>query len=808
MPSSRFISPIRPIAAAMLSLVAAWAQAAPLAIDLPAQPLSTSIQQLSRQSGLSIGGNAALLEGKAAPAVHGTLEPVDALRQLLQGSGLRADLDGNKAVIRKAASVLKEVVVHASNMTPDQNLQRDGRGSEGYRADLVSRAGFLDQTKIQDLPYSYSVASSDLIENAGTESAEKILSMMPSLQTNGEERGGNGGRYVLSRGFSQNWAVDGMVRAFSNITGSIPLEDKERIEQLSGLSGFLSGAALNIGGVTNYVLKRPTDKRLAKVTAGAPGGTSRYLHGDFGGPLGDRFGYRINIAGRDGDTSIKNQSIRSDLVSVAFDFKPIDSTVFQADYAHYDYKINAPNSSWSLRGAVIPDAPDLSETGAPEWTYSKWTTDRAGIRFRSAINDHLAVRGGFQHEQNINNYVYFGHGNIAANGSYSGTLGNSNSDSRFYNTTGHALADLNFETSGIKHAITTGYSRQKMWAKFNSPTNSYWSTINGFNYYDPAASAAALQTAYNTLASQPPIGGPYVTSYSYVYESIPIADRIDITDQWSIILGASYDRMGFTNYDATTGAETQNYRESRLSPSGSIIFRPVPSVSTYFTYQEGLTPGDVVPSTYFDLPVTNPGASSPNVHKGYELGVKWAIGKAMVTLAAFDMTQANTYYMMNSAGTSYTHYGNGRQKHKGIDIGISGKVTENLTVFGGAMSMDAKITDRPNNPGVAGQMPAGVSKYMQKLYAEYDVTRIPGLTLTAGVQNYSRFVASNVTTGLKYIPGYTYGSIGARYKTVLGGYDTTFRFNLDNVTNERYWYPRGSGASPLTAMFSATVNLN
>ncbi len=76
MPSSRFTSPIRPIAAAMLSLVAAWAQAVPLAIDLPAQPLSTSIQQLSRQSGLSIGGNAALLESKTAPAVHGTLEPM------------------------------------------------------------------------------------------------------------------------------------------------------------------------------------------------------------------------------------------------------------------------------------------------------------------------------------------------------------------------------------------------------------------------------------------------------------------------------------------------------------------------------------------------------------------------------------------------------------------------------------------------------------------------------------------------------------------------------------------------------------
>ncbi len=137
MPSSRFISPIRPIAAAMLSLVAAWAQAAPLAIDLPAQPLSTSVQQLSRQSVLSIGGNAALLEGKAAPAVKGAMEPLVALNRLLAGSGLEAitAADGSLVVRNGSVATLAEVSVMAA-AAPDE-----GSAQAGYRPETAKATG-------------------------------------------------------------------------------------------------------------------------------------------------------------------------------------------------------------------------------------------------------------------------------------------------------------------------------------------------------------------------------------------------------------------------------------------------------------------------------------------------------------------------------------------------------------------------------------------------------------------------------------------------------------------------------------------
>ena len=126
---------------------------------------------------------------------------------------------------------------------------------------------------------------------------------MPDVQLSyGDGRGY--GIAASSRGFTMETAFDRLGVGEGSI-GPIPLEDKERIEQLSGLSGFLNGSTLNrIGGVINYVLKRPTDTSFYQVTAGNVGGLTGYAHGDFSGPINDLIGYRLNIAGQDGDTAI------------------------------------------------------------------------------------------------------------------------------------------------------------------------------------------------------------------------------------------------------------------------------------------------------------------------------------------------------------------------------------------------------------------------------------------------------------------------------------------------------------------------
>ncbi|HSH97139.1 MAG: TonB-dependent receptor [Methylophilus sp.] len=72
----------------------------PVQINLPAQPLNQSIRQIANQTGLSISFDSELTKNKTAPAVKGFLSPQDALKKILQGSGLQSTISGDSAVIK------------------------------------------------------------------------------------------------------------------------------------------------------------------------------------------------------------------------------------------------------------------------------------------------------------------------------------------------------------------------------------------------------------------------------------------------------------------------------------------------------------------------------------------------------------------------------------------------------------------------------------------------------------------------------------------------------------------------------------
>lgn len=68
--------------------------------NIPSQPLDRSIKQLANTTGLNIAFDSALAKNKIAPAVKGLISPIEALRQLLQGSGLQATMDEDAVVIQ------------------------------------------------------------------------------------------------------------------------------------------------------------------------------------------------------------------------------------------------------------------------------------------------------------------------------------------------------------------------------------------------------------------------------------------------------------------------------------------------------------------------------------------------------------------------------------------------------------------------------------------------------------------------------------------------------------------------------------
>ena len=146
-------------------------------------------------------------------------------------------------------------------------------------------------------------------------------------------------------------------------------------------------------------------------------------------------------------------------------------------------------------------------------------------------------------------------------------------------------------------------------------------------------------------------------------------------------------------------------------------------------------------------------------------------------------TSANAPVQQNSNGT------------------ITGKVTDNLTVMTGGTYMDLSI-EESNNPDLKGKEPTYVASKLAKIYAEYDIAQVKGLTVTGGAYYSGKQNVDSANTDA--IPSVVTFDAGTRYSTKFDGMPTIFRINVTNLTDKNYWATPNTLGNPRAIAFSAT----
>lgn len=231
-------------------------------LHLPAQPMDQALKGLAQQTGLQLlfRTDTGAKDVEARP-LEGTFTLQDALRQLLQGSGLAFEfMDANTVAItteRTAAEsvhVLETVNVFA---TLDNEVSIGSKSGQSLR----------------ETPKSVTVVTRERIE------AQNLTSLAEALnQTTGVTAVSHSpsavDSFFYSRGFRvQTLQLDGGAPAYTGGFGSYLAPDTaeyDRIEMLRGVDGMFSGVGAP-GGVVNLVRKRAqADTQLrANVSAGS-----------------------------------------------------------------------------------------------------------------------------------------------------------------------------------------------------------------------------------------------------------------------------------------------------------------------------------------------------------------------------------------------------------------------------------------------------------------------------------------------------------------------------------------------------------
>ncbi|MEG0488113.1 MAG: TonB-dependent siderophore receptor [Acinetobacter sp.] len=676
-----------------------------------------------------------------------------------------------------------------------QAESKQGTAEQGYLDNQISQVGPWQGRDLQDIPYTITVFSEDLLKNIQATTPDQIYRINPLTQLTRQQRE-NDQPHVQMRGFPVRSSYrDGVPSDQYN--HSTTTEDTERVEILNGLSGFLYGVN-NIGGVINYVTKRSTAERLNEITLSSLGNESWNVHGDFGGKFDEagRLGYRLNIAEQGGDSVIQGEEIKIRFMSLGLDWQPLGNLWLQINGMNRKYEVNGGQAAWSFEeGMPRLNASKIQNdvSWGQSWTYRWYDAERYGANVKWEVNDDVAIRLNYLQSHGTRS-VPNARNTITSTQSYDQTLlnvfanGTNAIQSEQEDERSAIYADWKFNTGQIQHKFTTGFQ----WNDTVQLRPAKGNSIDKIVFTD----LSLLQPTNMPLPQLPSIDRGAMTVVRHTRnENIMLGDDMTFNERWSALLGVAY-----TTVQTKVGAI---YKESAITPSVSLIFKPLDQLTTYASYIQALEQGEVAADTYKNAVVVNAGqVFKPLVSEQYEVGVKYAFDQSLLLSAAvFNIEKALQYYDVRDPNMP-KYVQDGQQVHKGIELTAIGKLTDHVSMLGGYTWIDAKIKKQKQNVLLEGKRPVDVADQIFKIRMEYTVPEVESLSISGAVNYNASSFGDQMKTDI--VPSYILFDLGARYVIDCEKLPMTFRIDLHNVLNKHYW--NGNGGSTLGAPRTLTVS--
>ncbi|CAI8989410.1 TonB-dependent siderophore receptor [Pseudomonas serboccidentalis] len=803
MPAARHLRPDRPlkpvIRSALLSLVLTGVVSplvlagAPLqldavairAYDIPAGPLGATLSSVAVDAGIALSFQPSLTEGLSSPALVGRFSPRQAVDRLLQGSGLDMVLrsDGSYTLIQRRL-MLDETAVIGTDKRSDAlpPVYAGGQVANG------GRLGILGNTDVMDAPFSVSTYTSTLIKDQQAVTVGDVLERDSSVRSTGQTGGIVDSFFI--RGFPVGEGNLGEL-AFDGVYGVAPnyrvfTEYAERIELVKGPGALLYGMSPNnaVGGVINVVPKRSLDDDLTRFTASYGMSSQLGGHLDVSRRFGEerRFGVRLNGSTQLGDTAVDDQSRKVQIGALSLDYQG-ERLRTSLDWLNQEERFDAASRPFLIApGVDIPPAANGRVNVSQAWGWSRTRDQSALLSGEYDLSDALTV---FAHAGG-------GKSDVARMSDQTPTIVNAFGDTSsipgYYKFeveryTVDAGARLRFDTGPISHRTSLQVSR-------------YHDALSrGIN-----SGAPILSNIYHPVdRPQPYIPKPDTPKVSETeLTGVALADTLSVLDdRVQVTLGVRQQNIKSDNYNAA-GVVTTSYDDGRATPLYGAVIKPWDHVSFYYNYIEGLSKGDIAPST-----ASNAGEIfAPYISRQHELGVKADYGTFTSTLSLFQITKPSG----ELAGGVFSVQG--EQRNRGLELNVFGEVAPGTRLLGGVTLLDAQLS-KTSVAGNRGNKPVGVPEVQANLWAEWDTSWLEGLTLTGGaIHTGSQYVNQANTQKLD---DWTRFDVGARYTTRIDDRPTTFRATVQNVFDHEYWsgvasYGAFSQGSPRTLLLSATVD--
>ncbi|WP_416467320.1 TonB-dependent siderophore receptor [Pseudomonas sp. LFS044] len=629
-------SPLALLAGCLMASAAVQAQDATFTVDIPAQRLDRSLNELARQTGTRILFATDAAQALQARAVQGRMTVEQALQRLLTGSTLQVQRVGDGYLIGSAASGTA-LELGATNV----DGQLFGNITEGSGAYTLgsTRSGTGLDLSLRETPQSISVVTRQRMDDQGLNGLTEVLQQTPglSVQSLGSERFN-----IYSRGYSvDNFQFDGIPTTLDIVSqvSAQSLADMavyDHVEVLRGATGLLTGAG-DPSATINLVRKRPTAAFKGHVSAGLGSWNKYRTEVDLSGPLtptGNVRG-RMVAAYQQSDSFVDHYHQEKQVFYGILEADLSDTTLFTVGA---DYQKNEPQGSSSVAFPLFYSNGEQTDFSRSTNSAARWSSNPQDV-----LNTFASLEQQLGHDWSLRvavNQMYINREDYRlATASWGFPDKQTGQGVRLYGGAGSTWqkqvgvdAQLKgpFQAFGREHELVLGYNFSR-YENHHDPLRGTSIEGNRVNFF-----------TWDNYTTEPNTGvGKLYDGDTSIYQTgTYLATRLRPTDDLSVILGTRVSNYRY-RYDLeyvvspALNRVTANRESGVVTPYAGIVYDLNGIHSVYASYTSIFKPQTVRDASGSTL--------DPREGDNYEVGLKSTYfgGRLDTSIAAFEIKQDN-----------------------------------------------------------------------------------------------------------------------------------------------------------------------